>query len=189
MPNIGVIASSISGHLFTAGTFDSIATVTVGSGGQSSISFSSIPSTYKHLQIRGITKGDAAGNGYSMIISANSDTTTANYYSHYLQGDGASASAGSYQTVGGVYVIGSTTGAGTDSSWFSPTVIDILQYGTTSKYKTFRYLTGQDRNGAGNITPGSGVWLNSSAISSLAVTISGANFVQNSQLALYGIKG
>ena len=37
-------------------SYDSIATVTVGSGGSSSIVFSSIPQTYKHLQIRGFVQ-------------------------------------------------------------------------------------------------------------------------------------
>lgn len=32
--------------------YDSIATTTVGAGGAASITFSSIPSTYQHLQIR-----------------------------------------------------------------------------------------------------------------------------------------
>ena len=56
MPILGVIASQITGHLST-NSFESIQTVTVGSGGQSSISFSSIPSTYKHLQLRCFAAG------------------------------------------------------------------------------------------------------------------------------------
>lgn len=169
--------------------YESIATTTVGSGGSSSIAFSSIPSTYKHLQIRAITKTDGAGNGYSIVAYANSDQTTANYYSHYLLGDGSSASAGNYQTTGGVYIIGSTTGAGTDSSWFSPFVVDILDYQSTNKNKTFRYLTGQDRNGAGSITFGSGFWNSTTAISALTLYVNGGNFVEKTKIALYGIKG
>ena len=42
--------------LDTAGDFESIATVTVGSGGASSIEFTSIPGTYQHLQVRGLLR-------------------------------------------------------------------------------------------------------------------------------------
>ena len=53
----GVVASGISGHLFTpTGRYESIQTATVDSAGTASITFSSIPSTYTHLQIRGIAK-------------------------------------------------------------------------------------------------------------------------------------
>ena len=55
-PNLGIIATSISGHLFTfslVGNYDALATVTVPSGGLSSITFAGIPTTgYSHLQIR-----------------------------------------------------------------------------------------------------------------------------------------
>lgn len=170
-------------------SYESIQTYTVGSGGSSSITFSSIPSTYKHLQIRAITKTDGAGNGYSMIASANGNTTTADYHSHFMLGDGSSASAAAYQVTGGVYLIGTTTGAGSASQLFSPMVIDILDYASTNKNKTFRYLAGQDRNGAGSITFGSGLWINTSAINSLNLSVNGGNLVQYSSIALYGIKG
>ena len=50
--------------------YDSIATVVVGSGGASSITFSSVPSTYKHLQIRFIARNDVGGVAYGQIVSA-----------------------------------------------------------------------------------------------------------------------
>jgi N-methylhydantoinase A/oxoprolinase/acetone carboxylase beta subunit len=53
MPILGIIASS---KLSAVGDFESIATVTVGG---TSITFSSIPSTYTHLQIRILVSGPA----------------------------------------------------------------------------------------------------------------------------------
>jgi hypothetical protein len=41
-------------------SFESIQTVTVGAGGASSISFTSIPATYASLQIRYLAQNDAA---------------------------------------------------------------------------------------------------------------------------------
>jgi hypothetical protein len=52
MPILGIIASAITGNLVTT-SYESIETVTVGSGGSATVlTFSSIPATYTHLQIR-----------------------------------------------------------------------------------------------------------------------------------------
>ena len=70
----GIIASS---YPRVSNSYESIATVTVGAGGSSSISFTSIPSTYKHLQLRGIinsTKSGASGAD-SLELTMNNDAT------------------------------------------------------------------------------------------------------------------
>jgi hypothetical protein len=185
-PILGIYASQNYPRVTNA--YESIATNTLSSS-QASITFSSIPSTYKHLQVRCISKADQAGNGYSLIVSANSDTTVANYYSHYLEGTGSSANAYGYQNQGGAYIIGGSTGQGTDSNWFGATIFDILDYKETTKNKTFRSLTGHDRNGNGTITLCSAAWFNTNAITSLTISLAGANTVAKSQFALYGIKG
>ena len=87
---LGIIASS--GAAAGGGTsYESISTVTVGSGGAADVTFSSIPATYKHLQIRGISRN--SGSGISIgRVRFNSDTGT-NYARHTLEGDGSSAGA------------------------------------------------------------------------------------------------
>ena len=185
MPILGIMASSV---LKVTNSYESIATNTLSST-QSSITFSSIPGTFKHLQVRCISKADAAGNGYSLVVAANSDATVANYRSHYLEGNGSTAVAGTYQSEGGAYFVGGSTGAGTNADWFGATIFDILDYSATTKYKTFRGLTGHDRNGNGNIHLSSAVWLNTNAITSLTISLAGANMVAKTQFALYGVKG
>jgi len=73
-PMLGIMASAISGNLFTPSKdYDSIATVTV-STAVSSITFSSIPATYRHLEIRFI----AQNSGYRDIWGRfNGDATNA----------------------------------------------------------------------------------------------------------------
>ena len=181
-------SNSITAAVPMEGAYDSLATVTVPSGGLASISFAGIPSGYKHLQVRCISKADGAGNGYSLVIAANGDTTVANYRSHYLEGNGSTTSAGTYQSQGGAYIVGGSTGAGTDAYWFGTTIFDILDYSATTTNKTFRGLTGHDRNGNGNIHQSSAVWLNTAAITSLNISLAGANIVANSQFAIYGVK-
>jgi len=191
MPILGIIASGISGNLTPPwspeGAYDALATISL-STTTASVTFSGIPVGYKHLQLRCISKADGAGNGYSLIVSANDDSTVNNYRSHYLEGNGSSVVAGTYQSVGGAYFVGGSTGAGTDSNWFGATIFDVLDYNTTTKNKTFRGLTGHDRNGNGNIHLSSAVWLNTSAITSLTISIAGANMVAKTQFALYGVK-
>ena len=167
-------------------SYESIATVTLGSP-NSTITFSSIPSTYKHLQIRVLAKSSNASDYSSFTFTANGDTGS-NYAWHYIFGDGSSAAAGGASGESFIREINFTGGTSLTNIFFGA-VIDVLDYSSTSKNKTFRMLGGSDGNGSGNIHLGSGVWLNTSAISTLTFTPSGgSNFTANTQFALYGIK-
>jgi hypothetical protein len=179
VPILGTLASQFSGKPFSS--FESISSVTVGSGGQASIEFTSIPSTYTHLQVRGITGNTNAGNASSGVYYAcNSDTTNSNYKSHALYGDGSTLVASSSNRLLGL--MGATSG-------YSTYVIDILDYANTNKYKTFRSLSGFDQNTYKFLWFASSVWMNTTPITSLTFNSDGGNFLQYSQFALYGIKG
>ena len=175
-------STGVSGTVIQPNAFESIATVTVGSGGSATAEFTSIPSTYTHLQIRMIGRSSAAAWAK---IGFNSDTTAGNYYSHELYGTGSVTGAAAYS--------GESTGAKLFTTYsytsvFTGSVIDILDYANTNKAKTVRCLTGWDNNGSGEIRFSSGLYTQTSAISSLKIT-SDSTFQQYSQFALYGIKG
>lgn len=174
--SLGIFASA--NQSAGATSFESIATVTVGAGGSSTITFSSIPSTYTHLQLRMLSLQSTATSGGT--ISLNSDTTGANYYYHYLSGNGSSVSAGA-----GADRIYSPWNSGS-SSGPAATILDFLDYANTNKYKTVRQLNGYDLNGSGSVLFTSHLWQNTAAISTIAITSSG--FQQYSHFALYGIK-
>ena len=179
----GVVASQITGHLST-NSFESIQTVTVGSGGQSSISFSSIPSTYKHLQVRGISRDTSSTYAANdMIMQFNGDTAS-NYVQHALYGNGSSA-VGTY-TAAGAYL---PFGYSNTSSYPFTGVTDILDYTSTTKNKTVRTLDGQDANGSGYIFLHSGMWFKTpESINSIKIYNVSGTFAQYSQFSLYGIK-
>jgi hypothetical protein len=166
------------GSVAPTNSYESIQTVTVGSGGAASITFSSIPSTYKHLQIRGILKETVAQNWTT--VNFNGDTTGSNYRAHQLNGNGSSVSA-SDTTLGLQYIVG--------TSEFGSYITDILDYANTSKYKTARNLGGVDQNGSGQLALSSALWMNTNAINQITINASSGVFVQYSTLALYGIKG
>jgi hypothetical protein len=181
----GIVALHGTGVPPVTNSYESIATVTVGAGGSSSITFSSIPSTYKHLQIRIMGLGNTAASG---LMRFNSDTST-NYSWHALYGDGSSALA-TYETSSG-YVIGNGFGSGPSSSTIPfVTIADILDYSSTSKNKTVRSLDATDKNGSGYMVFLSGNWRNNTtAISSITIAPNSGNYTQYSSFALYGIKG
>ena len=182
----GIYASQITGHLVTS-SYESIATVT-SSGSAGSLTFSSIPSTYKHLQIRGILRTNDTGAWNNQGMQFNSDTAT-NYNYHTLWGDGTSATSGAATSTSSYNDFMRAASNSLTAGIFGASVVDILDYANTSKYKTVRVLAGGDSNGAGMVGLTSGLWRSTSAITSITIIPSGGTAIQYSSFALYGIKG
>lgn len=184
-PILGIIASSITGGLALPNSYESISTVSVGSGGVSSVDFSSIPSTYKHIQIRGIFQ--TTKNADSQMYTRFNGDTANNYSYHGLYGTGSAVGSGG----SGLINTGAWGNCGpTTASVFTTVVMDILDYADTNKYKTVRVLTGYDNNGSGLIYLSSFGWRSTSAISSMSIFCANSGTTQQySRFALYGIKG
>ena len=176
------IAAMLGGSPAAVGDYESIATTTL-STTQAAITFSSIPNTYKHLQIRASVRDSTTG---AAKVTFNADTAS-NYSAHALYGDGSSALATNQLTT---YIPIQRNGfMAIATSTFSGIVFDILDYANTNKYKTTRSLAGWDANGTGFINFESGSWRNSvDSISSITITSNGTAFQQYSSFALYGIK-
>jgi hypothetical protein len=174
-----------------ATSFESIATTTLG-GNQTTISFTSIPSTFKHLQLRVLARTNrAAQSQANMLIQINSDSGSNYYPYHALDGDGASATASANGSTGTNINVNRLSGASAAANIYGAIIVDFLDYQNTNKYKTTRSIGGVDFNGTGAINFSSGLWMSTSAINRLDITtINGtADFIQYSKFALYGIKG
>jgi hypothetical protein len=173
-----------------AGDYESIQTVSVTSGGGSaSLSFTSIPSTYKHLQIRGIARNTSAGTASDYILLKLNSDTGSNYAFHWLYGTGSAA--GATASVNRTNLpIGTCWETSALASSFSAVVCDILDYSNTNKFKTTRSLGGGDTNNVsyGEINMMSGLWRDTAAISQIDISSSDGNLAQYSSFALYGIK-
>jgi hypothetical protein len=188
-PILGIIASSFRSAAGPDGAYDSLATITVPSGGLSSITFAGIPNTYKHLQIRGIGKmtSTAASGDEPWRFTFNGDTGS-NYTSHMLYSVG-NGGVNTYSNVNATFT--SFYGlpfSGSNIGW-GGIVMDILDYQSVSKNKTVKALTGWDSNGNGDILLGSAVWNNSTApINSITLTSPAGNLAQHTSVALYGVK-
>jgi len=150
---------------------------------QSSVTFSNIPQTYTHLQLRWIAKSDSTGS-YTWL-NFNSDTSSL-YANHYIYGDGASPFAGADINQTRLNLYGSSV-TSSQANTFAVHVIDILDYKNTNKFKTVRALGGQDSNGSGVSFLSSGVWRSTNAITSITITPNSNNFAINSAFQLYGV--
>ena len=187
---IGAITAGLfsSGAAAGGGTsYESIATYSLSSA-QSAVTFSSIPSTYKHLQIRALTRDSGAGVYNTYKVTYNGDTAS-NYSVHAMYGQNINTvdQFGNANQTG--MVVYATPGA-VASGIFGAQIIDILDYADTNKYKTQRSLGGVNENNDTNLLAFmSGSWRSTSAINSITITANGANFAQYSHFALYGIKG
>ena len=179
MPILGTVASQFSGK--PSSSYESIATNTLTSA-QPSITFSSIPATFTHLQLRCTILASSANSDIQVVFNGD---TASNYSQHYLYGNGASAAAagGANQPF---FYLGINAG---DTTYPVVSVADILDYRNTNKYKTARALNGFDRNGSGHAFFSSGNWRNTNAITSLTIFPNTGDFNTYSSFALYGIKG
>ena len=192
MASISLKYKSKSGNLTAPGDVDPgamipIATTTLSSN-TATVTFSSIPQGYEHLQIRVLARTDRANaQGDYIKLNFNSDTA-ANYVGHELSGWNGSALGAANTSVGAAYV-NRFAAASQAANTFGAGVIDILDYANTNKNKTVRSLAGWVDTTAGNPHFNSALWNSTSAITSIAIIAGGGTVLtQYSSFALYGIK-
>lgn len=167
-----------------AGTFELISTA-YGTGSNTSVSFTSIPNTYKHLQVRMIAKNSyTAGSTWAGIRLNN--ISTAQYNWHSLTGNGSTVTSANEAT--SVMKIGDIGGNDVTSA-HSVAIVDILDYTNTSKFTTIRALSGSHGSAWKLINLTSGVWRDVSAVTQLDILLAGYTIDSTSRFSLYGIRG
>jgi hypothetical protein len=165
-------------------TFVKIAAVTVGSGGASTIDFTSIPSTYTDLCVKVSVRTNYSAGTTELLLSLNGSTS--NFSAKHILGSGAAASSGSVARY-----LGQTQPSTDTASTFSSHDIYLPNYTSTTIAKSYSTDAVTENNGttayavlvAGLWNPGT-----QAAITSLSLTPSAGSFVQYSTATLYGIK-
>lgn len=156
------------------------------SGGGGLKTFTNIPQTFTHLQIRMNNRDLYASTPSYTYMRFNGDTgDTAN--NHWLRGDGASATSEANQ-INLNYVItvpqpGNNALAGVRNA----TIIDILDYTNTTKNKVAKAISGYDLNGSGFVGLYSGQWRNTAAITSIGLGSAYQEDAATFRADLYGI--
>ena len=163
-------------------SYDSIASVSP--TGTNTITFTSIPSNYKHLQIRA-KYTDAGTNTLNMRF--NSDTS-GSYYSSCIEGNGTSVSGSAGYGNSTIQVCFRLYGGSSSSSYFGNGIIDINNYADTDKLKSVIAYYGVNQLSSGIMGVSQGMWNNTSAISSITLSLP-SNFVTGTMFSLYGIRG
>jgi hypothetical protein len=169
-----------------ANTFTKIAAVEVGSGGQSTISFTSIPQTYKDLRILISARSSGGSSVYNnMFMKFNTSTT--GYADKLLFGSGTSVSASSVSTSSAF--IGDCDGPNATTDYFGSTVVDVFNYSSTAVNKTWLYKNMCNNNASQYyIELGGGYWTTQgTAITSIEISPTPGPFIQYTSATLYGI--
>jgi len=165
-----------------ANTYIKIAAVTVGSGGASSIDFTSIPSTYTDLVLKASTRNDATSN--SIYISLNGSTT--GFTSLFLYSTSEPGSAASFNGLPRFLTYGESSSY--TSNTFASGEMYLPNY-TSANNKSWS-VDGVAENNATRAENAltAGLWSNTAAITSISLAMASGNFVQYSTATLYGIK-
>lgn len=191
MTILGVTASSIAKP---SASFDSIATAS-GTGSSSQITFSSIPNTYQHLQLRIYSRLAGAGPTVTDLeLRINGDTGN-NYTSHmgYGLGDNTTGVQNYTSTSRIALLYAGTVAPNSGAEGFA--LIDIHNYARTTSKKVmrFQYTPGFESASPGiyGVFYGSALYnISNTAVSSILIQSgAGQNFETTTRIDLYGIKG
>lgn len=190
-------SSSFSPSPYAA--FESIVTTTLGSG-SNSITFSSIPQTYKHLQVRIWSPFDWGGSSTTWNMRVNGATNSANYrtrgfYANYSTGDGAPQFNGTNSQADRLFMSGA---GGASNFWPGANFPGVAIYDLYDYTKSDQDMTMSTVFGIGGtsssysqaIANGGAVFSQfTSGITSLTFLVDGGTYGATSIFALYGIKG
>jgi hypothetical protein len=153
-----------------------------GTGAAGSFSFSNIPQTFAHLQLRLYTRSYTTGSLINHYFNA--DYAATNYTQHWGYGNGTTATAGTAQSQPYAYLPYGSTQSTDLANAYAVSIIDIHDYTSTNKFKVLKSIGGYDLNASGIVTMYSAMWSSTAAITSWTLT---PGFATGSVAVLYGI--
>jgi hypothetical protein len=152
------------------------------------VTLSSIPTTFKHLQIRITSRNTTAAASQAITLRMNGDTGS-NYAFFHMRGNGFNgvAATSSSQTS---MTIGRSPGSTEAANIFAVALVDILDYGNTNKTKSVRSV-GARYSSETQIEQVGAHWNSTSAITSIEVAdrAGSTSFAAGTRISLYGIGG
>jgi hypothetical protein len=164
-------------------TMTLISAVTVGSGGASSIDFTSIPGTYTDLLLK--VSGRATINETGFSLQFNGNTSTSNYSYRTLKGSGAAASSSSETSLG--YIGGRIDPSTYTANIFNNYELYVPNYaGSAQKCVSVDSVNENNSNAADSMIV-AGLWNQTSAITSIKLYVVAGSLAQYSTAYLYGI--
>lgn len=154
----------------------------------SAVTFTGIPATFKHLELRIVSRSNYGDSQNYIRVRANGDSA-GNYSQHYLQGTGSVVGSTGFGDQSFIYAGNHSANTATTSS-FGASIVQITDYAKTDKFKTARTIAGHHSGSTQNMYILSSAWRSTSAITSLEITnLISSSFVAGSRFSLYGIAG
>jgi hypothetical protein len=181
------------GSLVESGAFEFISSVTATSQ-VSSFTFTSIPQTYTHLQLRCIGK-TVTSSLYAQglyLQFGNGSVETSSLYAYHIIGayNNTQVADGTANTTQ-IVVSGVFASNNAPSDNYGVGIVDFFEYSDTSKFKTVLGLGGTSTNSASRydyVFQTSGVLRQTAAIDTIKV-YGATDMLAGTTFALYGIKG
>jgi hypothetical protein len=167
-------------------TFIKIASVTVGSGGASSIDFTSIPSTYTDLVIKLSSRIGSAADRDGVLLTFNNNTSGYSFKRVYGFDSGSTASdaASSQSSI----AIANTTANNATANTFGSHEIYVPNYAGANNKSLSADATAENNSSSSWVsTLTAGLWSNTAAINRVTLTPLSSTFTQYSTATLYGI--
>ena len=163
-----------------ANTYTLISSVTVGSGGAASMSFTSIPATYTDLVV--VWSGRTTSSQPTTNTEISFNGSSSNFTGRYLEGNGSGSGSGSYGRF-----IGTDSAATSTSNAFSNNMVYIPNYAGSSNKSFSADSCAENNTTTTQTTLNAGLWSQTAAITSVTVTPATSAYVQYSSAYLYGI--
>lgn len=169
-----------------AGAYELISTVTLGSS-YANFSFTSLPTTFKHFQIRLSVRDSGGANYNTMMIRVNNNSSSGNYYYNTQAGGGAGGQESGFYVGSNFNTI---VADGALANTFGFGVVDFFDVVQTNTRKSVlgRFAGTTSLFNGGNPVILTGFTIQTAAISSIQVTGPGG-YMAGSRVSLYGIKG
>lgn len=172
----------------TTGVFRLLAETTLGAPA-GTVTFSSIPATFRNLRIIMHARGTTAATFVTVIAQMNADATTANYHSQGMYGSATTVTAveKGTSTLAGVWVGEIAAASASSSIMFGGYEIFVHDYRSAQEKPVIS--RGDVRyGGAGShrVYDIGGMWINTAAITSIVLSPTAGNFETNSRFSLYG---
>lgn len=151
-----------------------------------SANFANIPQTFQDLYVVSALRGVNA-NTIEFFFSNLNSSSAAIYSYTSLQGDGATASSSRNNQGNTAFFLGVGSGGNSTTNVFASFQMWILNYTSTSAFKTVLYRLAADQNGSGESRVGVGLFSSTAAVN--AVNVFGGNGTAGgSTHNLYGIR-
>ena len=191
LESIGSVKGFGWGALLSSTAFQSIATMTA-AGGETSLTFSSIPQTYKHLHIRGVYRDSSANSAQVAPLYIQFNADSGSNYAYQAGQAMANSTVSANNEISQTWIRIAGAGMVSTSGVFGGSIMDIQDYTSTVQNKSVRAIAG----GSANTTTANymtaisqGAWNSTAAITEVKIYSGNGNFLANTTFALYGIKG